>query len=234
MSFISLLFLALSQACGAFQVTPPPASASRATTLPRGRLNYATSADLPVNGQPALFEERMRKLVLKNNSRSGPKPGTITATTMPDNMHEALNLQEYARLVGEETEKVTVVRFYAPWCRACKRVEAPFERLARQHPEMKFVQLPMSDSTRALIGGLGVSAIPYGHVYHPTAGLVEEKSMNKQYFVDFASIVDSYAHGECPLPDEVDPYSGVYESPYHRYRGQQRKQEQQEERQLRR
>ncbi len=50
--------------------------------------------------------------------------------------------------------------------------------------------------------GLGVPSVPFGHVYHPDVGLVEEKKINKKVFKEFRSAVDSYVRGSCDLPLE--------------------------------
>lgn len=45
-------------------------------------------------------------------------------------------------------------------------------------------------------------SVPYGHIYHPEAGLVEEKKINKRVFGEFAEALGWYVRGECELPEE--------------------------------
>jgi len=232
-----------SNGAAAFQTPSPPSSAVRAlrtssattttsSSSSSSSLNYAATAQLdPAFLAPSgpRFEERMRNLVMPkrnndddNNGSNSNKKQAVSRNAnvdMPRNMYVSeKGLESYKELIGDETERLTVVRFYAPWCQACKRVSSLFDRMARQNPDVKFVQVPISEeANKLLVAGLGVPAIPYGHVYHPTAGLVEERSMNKKYFGDFSRIVDSYTQDGCALADDVDPYTGVYESPYQKY-----------------
>jgi len=63
------------------------------------------------------------------------------------------NIQEYKKYVVQEADNnIVVVRFYAPWCRACKAVEIPYRKLARKYalqknnktPQVKFVEVPLT------------------------------------------------------------------------------------------
>lgn len=126
------------------------------------------------------------------NKDKDQSPAVITVTTMDD----------YKRVVAQEDHKLVCVRFYAPWCRACKAMEAPFQRLARTTPQVKFVQVPLMDSTAMLHQGLGVPSLPFGHVYHPQAGLVEEQSLNKKHIKDFTNLLQTYIDGECQIPQD--------------------------------
>ena len=75
----------------------------------------------------------------------------------------------------------------------------------------------MTPQTAPIHKGLEVTSTPYGHIYHPEAGLVEELRLRKEYLSDFARILESYRNGECPLPDERNPETGIYESIYDRH-----------------
>lgn len=148
----------------------------------------------------------------------GTKTGSLRkkiSGPRPDHVLEVTNLNEYKEAVADEREKLTIVRFYAPWCRACKQIEQPYYRLGEEFPNFKFVEVPATIDNAYLHQGLGVPAIPYGHIYHPTAGLVEELRINKRKFSDFKKIIASYEDRECILPD-LDPVTKMYEAPYER------------------
>jgi len=133
------------------------------------------------------------------------------------NMMEISSLQDFKRLVTDEANKLTVVRFHAPFCRACKAMAPQLDRFARQHPEINFVNIAWNKQDPGatnLIRSLRVNKVPHGQVYHPTMGLIEEANMGKKYFGDVAKIVESYQTGECELGDDVNEYSQTYESPY--------------------
>ena len=125
-------------------------------------------------------------------------------------VREILSLKDYKDIVVQQPDKITVVRFYAPWCRACKAVKAKFYRLSRQYAsaaaaagassdmkKVQFVEVPLTQETAVLHSGLGVPSLPYGHIYYPQAGLVEERKINKHVFEEFESVLQTYVQGYC-------------------------------------
>jgi thiol-disulfide isomerase/thioredoxin len=135
---------------------------------------------------------------------------TVTSIT------EVETLQEYKRVVAQETSALVVVLFYAPWCRACKATQPLFRKLAREYNDrpstasttrdsqqlpVKFVRVPLTPTNGYLHAGLGVPSLPYAHIYHPTVGLVEECKLNKKVFDTFSVTLQSYVKGECELND---------------------------------
>jgi thiol-disulfide isomerase/thioredoxin len=120
----------------------------------------------------------------------------IGRQTIPE---QVLTLQEYKAVVADEKERIVCVRFYAPWCKACKAVQAPFRKLCRDYPSVKFVELPLTQENAFLHDGLGVPSLPYGHIYHPTAGLVEERKIKKNEFAQFAKVLETYVQGKCSV-----------------------------------
>jgi thiol-disulfide isomerase/thioredoxin len=187
-------------------------------------LPLSSSQDAPSAASAANFEERMRQLVQNTNKQSQRKASLQSPPEAP-HVIQVSTLEEYKQVVvGDATttatapDQITAVRFYAPWCRACHAIQAPFYRLGRtggNYQNVKFVQVAVGPENAALHQGLGVPSLPYGHIYHATGGLVEELRLNKKRFGDFEKILQSYNNGECVLP-EVDPVSGVYEAPYER------------------
>jgi thiol-disulfide isomerase/thioredoxin len=123
------------------------------------------------------------------------QPGVLEVTT----------LQQYKEVVAEERERLVCVRFYAPWCRACKAVARPFARLAKLYPNVKLVQVPTTKDNALLHQGLGVPSLPYVHLYHPDVGLVEERKISKEHFDEFKNeILKSYVDGFCPVDYDDD------------------------------
>jgi thiol:disulfide interchange protein len=53
----------------------------------------------------------MRDMVLSNEKKTKQR-----TSNLPTNVKLVTSLQEYKQVVGEETEKLVVARFYAPWC----------------------------------------------------------------------------------------------------------------------
>jgi len=119
------------------------------------------------------------------------------------NLKMIKTLEEYKITVGQEKDKIVVVRFYATWCKACKAVAPYFRRLAMQNPDIQFVNVPVSAENVNLHQGLGVPSLPYGHIYHPDAGMMEEMKISRKHFGKFARTLKTYAEGQCDVYDEV-------------------------------
>ena len=62
------------------------------------------------------FEDRMRTLVQPRRSRP-TKQQTRSNDKMPANLQIVNTLEEYKVAVGDEKERLVVVRFFAPWCK---------------------------------------------------------------------------------------------------------------------
>ena len=133
-------------------------------------------------------------------------------------VREIHSLQDYRDIVVRApASTITVVRFYAPWCRACKAVQAKFQRLSRQYadaaaassqrPKVQFVQVPLTSETAVLHTGLGVPSLPYGHIYY-NGLLMEERKINKHVFDEFEAVLQTYVQGSCPVQYNNDNTEG--------------------------
>jgi len=155
--------------------------------------------------------------ILRRKKKSSSTKDTIVETVS--------TLEEYKEFVADETEQIVVVRFYASWCRACKAIKPEYYKLANELPNIKFVEVPLTQNNAFLHQGLGVPSLPYGHIYHPAAGLVEEMSVSKKNFRSFKNKLNSYIIGSCDVDDakkytvvdskdvvtRIDSGSGVFE-----------------------
>lgn len=63
------------------------------------------------------------------------------------------------------------------------------------------MEVPLTKENAYLHEGLGIPSLPYGHIYHPEAGLVEELKMKKKdgEFDNFARTLSTYIRGECDV-----------------------------------
>jgi thiol-disulfide isomerase/thioredoxin len=179
-----------------------------------------------------------------SSSTTSRTSGGMQSPSEAPHVVEVSTLKEFKQVVVDDAhaanDQVTAVRFYAPWCRSCRAVEGRFYRLGRtdtsvqvsaseththpatatskcKFPNVKFVQVSVSPENTSLHQGLGVTALPYAHIYHQSFGLVEELRMNQTRFGDYEQILQSYNTGSCALPESVDPETGVYEAPYGRF-----------------
>jgi thiol-disulfide isomerase/thioredoxin len=144
------------------------------------------------------FEDRMRGLVFKDKKKQPVR------RRLPPNVFVVETLQDYKQIVGEESSKMVAVRFYAPWCKACKAVQPLFYHMANKFPNVVFVDVPVTDQNTNLHQGLGVQALPSGHIYHPSGGLVEELRMTRKCIPSFARKLQSYVMERCDLEDVGD------------------------------
>ncbi len=88
---------------------------------------------------------------------------------------------------------------------ACKAIQSPYCRMASLYPQITFLEVPVTNHNSNLHQGLEVPSLPYGHIYYPEAGLVEELKISKKYFANLVKKVRWYDSGECSLDEYVPP-----------------------------
>jgi hypothetical protein len=71
--------------------------------------------------------------------------------------------------------------------------------MAASHPNVVFVDVPVTPKTAAIHQGLDVPSLPFGHLYHPVSGLVEEMKLTRKYVGAFEIKLDCYLRGSCDL-----------------------------------
>mmetsp|Transcript_3557 Transcript_3557/g.6060 ORF Transcript_3557/g.6060 Transcript_3557/m.6060 type:complete len:220 (-) Transcript_3557:216-875(-) len=200
--FISFCIALLCYSSTTEGFTAPSLSRTTAMTGVATALRY-TDVIHPPATETQTFEDKMRKIVTKTNRRK--------AATSKTGLEKVVTLDEYKSAVADEKEKMVVVRFYAPWCQACKAATPSYMRLSsrfRGAENIKFVDCPSTSTNSKLYQGLGVKTIPFAHVYHPDVGLVEERKIGKKYFSKFEKVLNSYVEGHCEISDDncTDPY----------------------------
>ncbi|KAG7355506.1 thioredoxin [Nitzschia inconspicua] len=140
----------------------------------------------------------------KVDTKERKKNNVKTTTSIP----QVTDVVQYKKeVVDVDDFELVAVRFYAPWCKACRAVERPFRRLAKEFPTVKFVEVPVTKDNAYLHQGLGIPSLPFAHIYQTTRGmensggatLVEEMKINKHVFADFQKILDEYVRGECQV-----------------------------------
>mmetsp|Transcript_24234 Transcript_24234/g.54163 ORF Transcript_24234/g.54163 Transcript_24234/m.54163 type:complete len:286 (+) Transcript_24234:294-1151(+) len=199
--------------------TPPPPDVRAAGSPPPRRPRElvrlrSTVADAPpAGGRPGRrgglsgFQRRMRGLVSRGGG-AGVRPADNGSgeDARPANMRTAHTLEEYRDALAE-SDGLVVTKFHATWCKSCRAIRPSFRRLASLYPHVTFLDVPVTGGNANLHQGLGVPSLPYGHVYHPRAGLVEELKISRRRFPDLARLVRWYDRGSCGL-DERAPDEG--------------------------
>ncbi|KAG8457278.1 hypothetical protein KFE25_011952 [Diacronema lutheri] len=65
--------------------------------------------------------------------------------------------------VGSD-EQLVVVKYYASWCRACKALGPKVEKIARNHPNVRFYELEF-EANKALCKELGIKVLPWIEIF---------------------------------------------------------------------
>lgn len=73
--------------------------------------------------------------------------------------------------------------------------------MARDFPDTIFVDVPVTDKNPALHQGLGVTTLPFAHIYHPTAGLVEEHKLTRKDVAAFQQKLQGYVDGSIGISE---------------------------------
>lgn len=201
---MNLIFLFIS-----LSLTQSYTAPSISLTQPRASTTLSLSPSPVVDSNPpsaSVFGNRMRNLAIR---RQQSKPKKKASDNFTSNFHIVDTLSDYKDVVAEEEDRIVVVRFHATWCKACKAIGPSFHRLARQYANVKFVDVAITEKNADLHSGLGVPSIPYGHIYHPQGGLVEELAISRKKFWRLERMLGEYDEMECTL--EVESVGNPYE-----------------------
>jgi thiol-disulfide isomerase/thioredoxin len=162
--------------------------------------------------------------VVDTTSRTTTTNGAYSPPPSVSLIRDVTTLADYKKIVVDGSAMLTVVRFYAPWCRACQANQPLYQKLAaayrnnsgshnnhndepyqqKKNPMVQFVQVPLTQETAVLQQGLGIPSLPYGHIYHAEAGLVEERKIGKKTFATFEKVLQTYVQGYCDVTYDED------------------------------
>ena len=189
----------LASSATAFNVQPTGALHNGAS-----QLGYASTADsMPSHIEPNAVRNLVNPQPIKRN--------------LPNNMIEVSSKAELMNIL-QSSNQLTVVRFHAPFCKACKAMAPYLQRFAMQHiHDINFVEVAVDTRNPEIVTMMkefGITKVPYGLVYHPDMGIVQQANFNKRYFRNVSQMIETYVNGLCQLPQDVNEYSQVYTSPY--------------------
>lgn len=115
-SLLSVFLTASLSTNAAFSPTPP----SRDTAL-----HYRTSPDETTLTDESLMNSVILPRVTTSASRASSRPSPILSLESMADCESAVLDPE-----GEDFDKVTILRFHAPWCKVCQTTSVAYERLA--------------------------------------------------------------------------------------------------------
>lgn len=75
----------------------------------------------------------------------------------------------------------------------CHSLRPHFDKTASTNPNVIFVEVPVLEHNANLHRGLGVESVPFGHIYHPKNGLVEETKLSRNTFSEFENMIKMHS-----------------------------------------
>lgn len=150
---------------------------------------------------PPSFEQRMREQLRRRDPPSSTKE-TPNGKLVPD----IRTLKDYKEALDQtdEENKIMAVFWYSPWCKACKASLPGIRTLAKRHPDVQFIQVPVLTENANLHQGLDVPSVPFLHLYVPEdPRLVEELKMTRKRLSGFQKLLVDYERGSCSLEHMV-------------------------------
>lgn len=163
------------------------------------------------------FEPQPTTDVLQTSTRITTTTPTVEEIPTTDDrmIPQAMSTEEYRAQVSEEHDRLVVVRFHSPFCKACKAIKPRYNRFLSKYPSVKFVDVPVTSDNAEIHESLGIESLPHGVIYHPGQGLVESSKMNTNVIRYFEKMIKSYVQESCPLPD-FNEDTQRFDSPYPR------------------
>lgn len=150
------------------------------------------------------FEQRMREQLSRHQSSTSPST-TPKETTLGKLVPDVRTLKGYKEMLDQtdEDDKIMAVFWYSPWCKACKAALPGIRTLAKRHPSVQFIQVPVLTENASLHQGLDVPSVPFLHLYVPEGPrLVEELKMTRKRLSGFQKLLSDYEKGSCSLEQQ--------------------------------
>jgi len=134
-----------------------------------------------------------------SSSRSSSSSSSSSSTTVSPPLVQDINsIDEYWDFVGAQDtdgddDQLTVVKFYASWCKSCAKFDLKYRKLARkENQRVRFAQCEFV-ANRNMCTSLGVTKFPHIHVYKGKAGKVDDFLCGPKRFQKLVDTVEEYA-----------------------------------------
>lgn len=135
------------------------------------------------------------------------KVSRVKSTTAGEHVLKLETLEQLKNALNFNKDRVVVVRFFSHQCKSCAAVTPKLNRLARLNPKARFIDIPITKDNPDVQKEMNIYAVPFGHIYYPTTGLVEEVKMSKTHWSDFEDIFYSYMNHACDVTGLDNNYS---------------------------
>ena len=117
--------------------------------------------------------------------------GTEATTTRAPLVQSINSIEEYMDFTSDG--QLTVVKFYASWCRSCARFDVKYRKLARryQDQDVRFAECEFV-SHRDMCTSIGVTRFPHLHIHKGKAGKVADFLCGPKTFQRLVDKVEEY------------------------------------------
>jgi len=109
-----------------------------------------------------------------HQASSSSAPNGLSLQRDPSGIYQVENEADHKALLAAHPDRLVVLKFYAPWCRACKGLAPRYKNIATTdvYQNAVFAELNVQNN-RDYVKALGVLALPNVHFYAGNQGLVE-------------------------------------------------------------
>ncbi|KAL7504344.1 hypothetical protein ACHAXN_002250 [Cyclotella atomus] len=136
----------------------------------------ATSCLLRGDATIATARPTFRLSTLTDDDNTTPELTPAFPVQNKEGIWEIENQDQHNAWLAANPDKLMVIKFYAPWCRACKAVEPKFIQISKDEKydniPIIFGQLSVQHN-KAYVKQLGILALPSIQIYAGSEGLVE-------------------------------------------------------------
>mmetsp|Transcript_16200 Transcript_16200/g.29063 ORF Transcript_16200/g.29063 Transcript_16200/m.29063 type:complete len:234 (-) Transcript_16200:146-847(-) len=172
------------------------------TSKPHDYANLPSVEDEAPPVASSSFRQRMLVRIQKEDLRKRRTQGAHTSpkssSSSPPLIQDVRTMEEFKTAL-DENHPLMVAMWYSPWCLACRSVVPGMRALAKHHPNIKFIQIPVLEENANLHQGLQVPSVPFVHLYLPDSHLAEEGKLSRRKMSAFHRMLHDYEMGRCSL-----------------------------------
>eukprot|EP00986_Skeletonema_menzelii_P009406 scaffold4266_cov139-Skeletonema_menzelii.AAC.30 len=162
-------------------ISPRPKQVSRGVTIsPTSRYLNTLSDNMNNRSQKISLQstltsdEEASKTAHGDSSNEGDIPEFPSQNE--HGIYDIVNADQHNAWLKANPDKLMVIKFFAPWCRACKSVEPKYIQISK---DPKYEDIPIIfgqlsvQHNKAYVKSLGIMALPSMQIYAGSEGLVE-------------------------------------------------------------
>jgi len=135
---------------------------------------YKTLSTLASTPTDAALDEALKK---DASGQQGEGEGDLLQLKLEQNdagIYQINSKEMHDALLAQNPDKLIILKFFAPWCRACKGLAPRFKSVAMQDANQNIVFAELNvQPNRDYVKKLGILALPNVHFYAGSQGAVE-------------------------------------------------------------